>query len=309
MNFNKSAFEQALESIEPAPIHPVVKVDPNDYAEEIVLNDELIAIRENGWEEIRNLKNFDLLTKEYSFGARLAYSTTPENNYYLQSARNPNFDNVDAMVNRFLNCSSYLSDADRIRISEVSTVIEKIVENMEEFKMQAKTIEEKEAIEKAFKNPESRLIELGFKEPRLLGYYKNSGELGFSAFTGYDLSPLLVGIASKLEWDARVIDLNTADKIDLDNAGLVLAYHILDRLTDPLKTLTMLEQNCAPGTKFHFEVPIEPGTPRLRYSKLFAFDRGDLQQMLIESNFIPISFSNIPCPEGPDIERIMAIKK
>jgi|TARA_R110001583_G_scaffold5598_23_gene30178 hypothetical protein len=309
MNFTKSAFEQALENITPVPEVLTVEVDHSDYKEEIALLEALQNLRENNWENIRNPENFIQITRQYSFGSRNALSTSEENNYYLQAARNPNYSTIDQMVNRFVNCATYLSDADRIRISEAATVIEKVKANIEEFQSQAETKEEKNALQKAFLESPDRMIELGFKEPRLMGYYKNSKELEFSEFTGYELSPLLVGISSKLGWDARVVDLNHAEEIDLENAGVVFAYHVLDRLTNPLETLKMLKNNCQAGTKFHIEVPIEPGNPRLRYSKLFAFEKGDLQQMLIEADFIPISFSNIPCPDGPDIERIMAITK
>ena len=54
------------------------------------------------------------------------------------------------MVNRFVNCATYLSDADRIRISEAATVIEKVKANIEEFQSQAETKEEKNALQKAF---------------------------------------------------------------------------------------------------------------------------------------------------------------
>jgi len=308
MNFNKSAFEQALENINPAPL-PEINFNIEEYEDEKILFEEISELRKNNWGEIRDISNFEVITREYSFGNRSCYKTSEKNNYLLQASRNPSYFTLEEMIRNSATCVSRLDDPDRVRISEASTVIEKVRENIVEFKAQAATEQERNALNLAFTEPNVGLVELGFKEPRLLGYYKNSQDLGFSKFIGYDISPLLVGIASKLGWDARTIDLNTAKEIDLQEANLVLAYHVLDRLSDPLSVLKMLKENCSPGTKFHFEVPTESGIPRLRYSKLSSFEKGDLQQMLIEAEFIPISFSNIPCPNGPDIERIMAISK
>ena len=94
---------------------------------------------------------------------------------------------------------------------------------------------------------------------------------------------------------------------DFSGHDLILGYHALECSPDPLSLLKKISSSADPGTKVHFEVTIEPGVPRIRYGHLFPFEKGDLQVMLHETGFISVSFSNIPHPGGPPVERIFAV--
>tara|TARA_E500000331_G_scaffold348706_1_gene390728 strand:+ start:447 stop:1418 length:972 start_codon:yes stop_codon:yes gene_type:complete len=318
--FGKSDFELALEKVGNNQ-ETFVEIDESQYEEEIKLIEDLNEKSVNNWTDYRDPSNFNLVVREYSFGKRETFDISPEHNYYYQLSRAGKFSNIQAMVNRFINCGKNIDAQDELRIAELLEIYSRVNGIFDDFLTKAKTDEDKQALITAFKSPGTKFVELGFKEPRLLSYYKETknGLLPsysgveyvqeYTDFVGYDLSPISTGVASKLGWDARTIDLNSAEEIDLENAGMVVAYHLLDKLSNPYKTLQMLSNNSALGTKFHFEVPVEDGTPRLRYSKLSAFHKEDLQNMLLETGFIPVSFSNIPAANGPSVERILAISK
>ena len=119
-----------------------------------------------------------------------------------------------------------------------------------------------------------------------------------------------ISICKKLGWNVEFKDLNDLNSIFNINPGtLIVCYHVLEHLSNPLESLKNLSKQLPPGVKLHFEIPIEPGVPRLNFGHLFPFERGDLQKMLIEAGFITVSFSNATHPGGPEIERVLAISK
>ena len=127
---------------------------------------------------------------------------------------------------------------------------------------------------------------------------------------GYDIVPLNVNVANKLGYDARIYDLNSCDgDLDLANASLVVAYHVIEHVSDPAHALKKIYESLDIGTTFHVEIPIEPGEPRIEFGHLFAFEQGDLKVMLEEAGFKVTHFSTKTHKDGPQIERCIAVKE
>ena len=67
-----------------------------------------------------------------------------------------------------------------------------------------------------------------------MNYWQNNG---FESSSGYDINPLNIAVCKKLGWDVSNGDLNTGTGFDFSNAGLVVAYHVLEHVYDPQESL------------------------------------------------------------------------
>jgi len=318
MNFDKSAFENKkdknLPEAPPVGNVPEVSIDHlnlKDFDEEKSMIEKLVDLKgDNNWEDVRSDSNFDLVEKEYSFGKRKVYVPRKvQNNIKLQSSRGTHIANdetIEKTLKRFVQYETVLDEPDSLRIQELSTIRQQVSENLEDFLKESTNQEVIDAVTKAMTNPQTKFVEVGFRVPSLMNYWSKNG---FDSVSGYDINPLNIAVCKKLGWDVHSGDLNTGEGFDFSGVGLVVAYHVLEHVYDPFESLKILNKLMDPGTMFHIEVPIEPGVPRLKYGHLFPFESGDLQHMLIDAGFIPISYSNIPHSGGPAIERILAVSK
>jgi hypothetical protein len=318
MNFNQSTFEESgsekIKKISPEDIKfEDFGVNINDFSEEAEEIEKLRKLRsDNNWKEVRSEEKFELVEKQFSFGVRKVYLPKDSNNNVdLQSSRGVGFsdgETLESTLRKYLANTENLDEPNFLRLQELEK-INAHIKNEETFiKLLNSTEKEKEknALRKAFIESGRNFVEIGFRVPSLLNFFKKSGY----ETLGYDINPLSISICKKLGWNVEFKDLNDLNSIFNINPGtLIVCYHVLEHLSNPLESLKNLSKQLPPGVKLHFEIPIEPGVPRLNFGHLFPFERGDLQKMLIEAGFITVSFSNATHPGGPEIERVLAISK
>ena len=312
MNFTKSAFEVAqtnsdffIES------HIDENFDIENFKEELSIFNAYTEIKgDNHWENVRDLEKFELKLTEYSFGTRLVYFPTTEQNYTdIQISRGGVEildEGLEASIKKFIEASGKIYESDRLRISEINAIKEKVAAEFDLLMDQAPTVEDQHALKKAFAQPDLKFVHLGCRSLNLLNYYSKNG---FAKTVGCDINELTVGVCRKLGANAALFNMMKDVPLVIKDADVIVAYHVLECSPDPLNFLKRLKNKLSIGAQLHVEVTIEPGTPRIRYAHLFPFEKGDLQAMLIEAGFMPISLSNIPHPGGPEIERIFAVVK
>ena len=147
--------------------------------------------------------------------------------------------------------------------------------------------------------------ELGFRVPKLLKFYKDRG----MKVSGYDVLEINILSATELGYDVQRYDFNDcSDQLEISDSDLVVSYHMLEHLSDPLKAVKKIYSSMKPGAYFHVEVPIEPGIPNIRYGHMFPFEKADLGRMLDMSGFILLTASNNTHGGGQYIERYFAQK-
>tara|TARA_B100001094_G_scaffold19044_2_gene16298 strand:- start:1561 stop:2367 length:807 start_codon:yes stop_codon:yes gene_type:complete len=256
-----------------------------EYEEHI---SKLVELRStDNWGQIRKQEgNFKLVKKIYSFGERYVYEPIKEeNNLNLQSSRGINI-NTDSTTNDIalsVNKDMQLKESDYIRINEL------------------------EALQKSLNILNGGFCEIGFRIPKLMRYYHDN--YGMSSF-GYDYNPLSVGVTSKMGYEVYCMNLMTPTKKiqKLKNANLVVCYHVIEHLSSPLKSLSVINKNMKKGAYLHIEIPIEPGIPRLRFAHLFAFENGDLAEMGRQAGFEVLNTSLKTHAGGGPIERCLMVK-
>ena len=314
MEFNNSAFQTPEDNREPVFfLNPIgLNYEELDFSPEEKLYNKLTSF--SGRDHMESLiaqENFDFKTIQFDFGSRVCgYPNSEEiyKNLLISrsgvdiSATQP----FQTSLKNFISLSAKIEESDRMRISEIKAINDKITEMYETFRERAVSSEDREAVQRAFLEKDTSFVHLGFRSLNLINFYKNDG---FEKTLGLDINELTVDITKKLGEDARVLNMNCDAPIEALDCDLLVAYHVLECTPNPLGFLKRLSTALRPGTKLHFEVTIEPGQPRVRYAHLFPFEKGDLQDMLAEAGFIPISLSNIPHPGGPEIERVMALSK
>lgn len=245
---------------------------------------ELVRLRDlqkQNWKDLRSCSNYTLTTLEFSFGKRDVYvidRNKQESYEDLQSSRGiVNADTLDDVISN--NQSYTLTPADLARIDELELFNRNCPFSKTEF------------------------FELGFRFPRLLTHYAKE----FDVVKGCDIVDFNVEVGKKLNFDVVKCDLSL-DVPDVSNASLVVAYHVLEHVSHPHITLQRLFEKMKLGSYFHVEIPIEPGTPRIRYAHLFPFERGDIFEMCTQAGFTIVHSSIIPFEGGPDIERCLVRK-
>ena len=226
----------------------------------------------------------------FPFGVRRCYfkNENLESNYeyeMLQNSRGISFTNdciKEEIIESVKNDSSDVIDSDILRINEIDKFL---------------TIREVDI--KSFS-------ELGFRIPKLANFYQK--KYGVKAYN-YDISSLNVEIAKHLGYSAIRYDFNDCKEfLDLSESDLVVSYHMLEHLSDPTVAIKKIFKSMKNKAVFHVEVPIETGTPRIRFGHMFPFSEGDLCWMLSDAGFIIENFSTNTHPEGVQIERYIAVK-
>jgi len=238
------------------------------------------------WASVRSEENYTLVPVEYDFGTRNTY--IPHNNQtneYLQNSRGLPIGDSDmsAFMDRVVAKVDDIEESDLVRMKELAEILEN------------KTTE-----------PRTCFCEIGFRLPKLLKHYKTQG---FETVVGYDISKFNVDVARKLGYNCAVLDLNSATtSLPVDTFDLIVCYHVLEHTYDPMKSLSKIAASLKTGGVLHIEIPIEPGTPRLRYGHLIALEPGDLKHMLEACGLSVLNFSDVSHTGGPKIERIAAVK-
>ena len=233
---------------------------------------------EDNWGKVRNANCFERKTMEYDFGTRTSFDKKDQQAYAdLQASRGLSLD-PDKSINENLEWvegeSNNIPPNDLIRIQEIDDLIN--LDSLENF------------------------IELGFRSPRLLKYYKQAGK----QCIGYDIARVNVLAGQCLGYDCAVHDLSSDSDIQLKNKSLVAAYHVFEHLPDPMHSLKKVYNNLCEDSYFHIEIPIEHvDDPVVRYAHCTSFRPGDLKNMLKEVGF-KVVFNTV----GGNIERTLTKK-
>ena len=239
---------------------------------------------ENSWKEVRDSKNFKMIEVEFPWGKRKTLlPIKTENNYLLQRSRGIDLELEDtdaAMISKLKNSISDIKEIDLIRISEIDAVQKH--HNLKEFK---------------------NFCEIGFRVPKLQNFYRKRGMNEI----GYDINDYNVKLANHLGFNCSVFDLNNSDakKIELGDSDLIVCYHVLEHLSNPLAGLKQIVDACKKGTFLHIEIPVEPDGPRLWYGHLYPFYPGDMKHMIDSLGLHILYASNETSvkPQGPWVER------
>jgi hypothetical protein len=222
----------------------------------------------NNWLDVRNVENYELQNNNYPWEGADSLKI-PEDKYHLY---------VDLQASRGLN-TEILSD------DSMKVFLEKYVSDIkEEFTKDVNNPDFERAIE-LYKvcdyNRLENFVELGFRIPKLLEYYTNTHKLNC---IGYDVVDLNVMLGSYFGYDTRKYDLNKCEnmKLDIPPNSLVVSYHNLEHLTDPLKAIQTVYNSLEFGGLFHVEVPIEADNeiPALKFGHLYSFKNYELLNML-----------------------------
>lgn len=243
------------------------------------IKDELARIQKlqrDGWASIRTPDNYVLVPHEYSFGCRLTYVKRQQQLY------------------EDLQCSRGIATGETVKEIIVSHTLELTVADLNR-------IHDLEKF-KYCVNPKF-FYEIGFRYPKLLEWYKSKGV----SVSGCDIVDVNVEVGRSMGYDVEKCDVSESCP-DLAGWDLVVAYHVLEHVSEPLSAVKRIHDSMSHGAHFHVEVPIEPGVPRLRYAHVFPFERGDLTAMCRESGFHIIDVSDRTHPGGPEIERCLVQK-
>jgi len=244
-----------------------------------------------------NSKYYELVELNFSFGTRKCFKKKNQEEYeLLQGSRggscplegDKNYsEDIEILMQEPIEEIKEPNYRDYIRIKELENVSNS--EEYPEFDL----------------SPLKSFVELGFRVPRLMKYYK---EQGMTAF-GYDVLDLNIATGKYLGYDARRYDFDDcSEDLDLD-ADLVVSYHMLEHVTNPLIAVKKVYESMNKGAFFHVEIPIEPGTPNIRYCHMFPFEPKDMAHMLIEAGFRVLTVSNSTHEGGQHIERYLAVKE
>jgi len=222
----------------------------------------------NNWLDVRNIENYELQNNNYPWNGADSLKI-PEDKYQLY---------VDLQASRGLSteiCSK----------NSMKSFLDQYVSDIkEEFAKDVNNPDFERAIE-LYKvcnwNRLENFVELGFRIPKLLEYYANAHKLNP---IGYDVVDLNVMLGSYFGYDTRKYDLNKCEnmKLDIPPNSLVVSYHNLEHLTNPLKAIQAVYNSLESGGLFHVEVPIEAAneTPALEFGHLYSFRNYELLTML-----------------------------
>ena len=254
-------------------------------------HEELVKHCASGWSDVRNDQKFTLKPVKYSFGVRNTYVPNDVSyNFDLQDSRSNGITSeqtYEDYVSSIEQRSSVLEESDLIRIRELDKIFE-LLDNS--FGLQV---------------GRESLAEIGFRNPRLLRHYKET----YERVKGYDISRINVDVGRMMGYDCEVWDLNNETHVTSEEHDVLLCYHVLEHTHDPPQALERIRRALKPGGLLHIEIPIEPGTPRLRFAHLIALEAGDLKAMLDGGGFEVVTFSTQTHSGGTHIERVSAIRK
>lgn len=247
---------------------------------------ELLEVKGNdNWQSVRKPEgNYEIVEREYPFGTRKTYSPIKKDDTYgkLQQSRGITInlgDDIETFLNRAVDSMDDLMESDRIRSREILDYLG---------------------------SPPENFAELGFRIPRLQRYFQS---LGSKKTVGFDVADISLRVGEALGYDVRFYDFNSlSGDLELTNSDLVVSYHMLEHLSDPLAAVQKIFDSMKPGAIFHVEIPIEPDGPRLRYAHLFPFHPGDIRSMLEIAGFEIKNVSTKVHTGGPQIERLIAMK-
>lgn len=201
---------------------------------------------------------YDLIVRTYPFGQRLSYVSKAQDVEHedLQDSRGITLlpdDTTDTVVSRVHNALP-LTEIDVTRVNEIERFFGSSLASFDAF------------------------IDVGFRIPRLVNHF--SGHKLRSL--GIDISSLNVTAARFLGFEAYAVDISSAHATMPVPEGkhLITCYHVIEHTPDPVVAVNNLVRMMGQGSVLIVEVPIEPGTPMLRFGHMSEFRHGDLKHML-----------------------------
>lgn len=227
---------------------------------------------DGNWSKCRSISNYKKVEITYPFGKRNALKVKDQNLYEAtQCSRGLQLE-FDEDVGEALEKTK----------EQIKQITEIDIIRMDELKDAQKAGMLKLA-------PGSKFMELGFRLPKLLEFYKQTG----LSVGGIDVVPINVMLAKKLGYDVELGDLNNPDfDLNLGDSDLVVAYNVLEHVTNPLLALQNIYKSMKPHSFLHIEVPIEVDGPHIKHGHLFPFWVGDLGYMLKLSGFEILCLTN-----------------
>ena len=269
-----------------------MNINDTEISDEI---SRLVSLKgKDNWKDVRSFDKFKLVEKEYSFGVRKVFQVNEKALDYnnLQCSRNIGIgeeEDLSSILDKVERSINEISESNLVRIDELRKISNSSRSDFDFEKL---------------KN--TGFVELGFRIPYLMKFFKE--EYGAKSW-GYDVVNLSIQVAQKLGYDGRFYDFNDCkNEIDLKGAYLVVSYHMLEHISDPLNALKKIYDEMDSGTYFHVEIPVEVGVPRIEFAHLFPFHDFDLKAMLEEAGFNLISFSDQTHTGGSKIERYLVKK-
>lgn len=234
------------------------------------------------WSKVREISQYEIEYVDFPFGKRKVAKFN-DLTKLLQSSRGVKFytEEIDEFIQKYKEHTE-LHDFDIFRKKEIEAAKEKNLIKLDS---------------------EKEFYEYGFRYPAVIDSWKDS----FANSRGCDITDVNVFAAKSCGYDVEVCDLNVAVPT-LKNVSLLVAYHVLEHVSDPLSAIINTYNSLSPGAVFHVEIPIEPDGPRLRYAHLFPFHPNDLRKMLEIAGFNIVFYTRTPFPHGPEIERAIAVK-
>ena len=237
-------------------------------------------------------RSFELIEKKFPWGERkifLIKDNQEENYTALQQARSlaggSSEKNIEKAKEKVISEIHNLEPQDWVRFNELSTAFRVLFHDA---KYQPKS-----------------MCELGYRVPRVLDYYRKKGW----EVSGYDVVEMNNFLARELGYDVKFYDFNSFDgELDLGGIDLVVSYHMLEHVSDPLPAVQKIFDSMKDDSYLHVEIPIEPGLPRVEFAHMFPFEPGDMLKMLQEAGFTVLLGSNKTHTGGPHIERYTAYK-
>ena len=228
---------------------------------------------DNNWEQVRKIENYEVVQNDYDWLSKPALKI-PDDKYQLyvdlQASRGLQTNlYTEKSLEEFLNTCKQGSNSDDIPIT--SEDFERLweLERDVEFGRNSKT----QKVE--------NFVELGFRAPKLLDYYRKQHNLNC---VGFDVVELSVLVAEYLDYEAHILDLNKCNKkyFRIPPCSLVISYHNIEHLTDPLKAIKFIYDSMGAGNLLHIEVPIETDKeyPNIEKGHLYSFQPLELSKML-----------------------------
>jgi hypothetical protein len=252
-------------------------------------NLELLKLSElssKNWEDLREKSTYEYKHIEFPFGTRLV-AMASERTKMLQTSRGPSFgkdaSSYDEFMKSYVSNSKKIHEFDQYRINEL-------------FQLRNQGLIQFDS--------EKYFYEFGFRSTSVMDFWKST----FKNVKGCDVVNPCVYASQDLGYSTELIDLNF-EIPNLSNVQLLVAYHVLEHLTNPLTCIQKVFASLEKGSIFHAEIPIEPDGPRIRYAHLFPFHKDDLSTMMKIAGFRIVHKSTTPFPGGPEIERVISIKE
>lgn len=243
------------------------------------------------FKQFRNVSNFITDKIELPWGVRECLKeVVDENNYNLQLSRGMSLD-LDFTPEAAFEHINFLVDniieSDIVRINELDYLLE-----------------QKDKLNINDYTPNS-FYEIGFRVPRLQKYYAEKG----LKESGCDINQFNVLVGNILGFNCEKVDLQKElTNLNLREHNLIVCYHVLEHLSNPMEFLQKLHSVTAANTLFHFEIPVEPDGPHVERAHLFPFHDKDLMKMVQHAGFRLLAHSNVTHEGGPWVERITFFK-